>query len=159
MAEKTEKATPKKLKDARKKGQVAKSQDFPSAITFVVSMVATLGMAGYLFEQIGGFMLQCFRSVGPNMDFENRASGFLQLAIQTIMRTSLPIMVAVSLIGVLVNFLVIGPVFSLETMKFEFKKLNPIEGIKQKFKMKTLVELLKSNSGNQLHQIGETFRK
>ena len=144
MAEKTEKASAKKLRDARKKGQVAKSQDFPSAITFVVSMVATLGMAGYLFEQIGGFMLQCFRSVGPNMDFENRASGFLQLAIQTIMRTSLPIMVAVSLIGVLVNFLVIGPVFSLETMKFEFKKLNPIEGIKQKFKLKVFVELIKS---------------
>jgi|GEM_PF-2869725 len=50
MAEKTEKATPKKLKDARKKGQVAKSQDFPSAFTFVVSIMATLFAAHYMFE-------------------------------------------------------------------------------------------------------------
>ena len=38
MGEKSEKATPKKLRDARKKGQVAKSQDFPSAFTFIVSI-------------------------------------------------------------------------------------------------------------------------
>ncbi len=47
MAEKTEKATPKKLRDARKKGQVAKSQDFPSALTFVVS-IATIIVSGRL---------------------------------------------------------------------------------------------------------------
>ncbi len=38
MGEKTEKATPKKLRDARNKGQVAKSQDLPSAFTFVASI-------------------------------------------------------------------------------------------------------------------------
>jgi len=36
MGEKTEKPTPKKLRDARRKRQVAKSQDFPAAFTFVV---------------------------------------------------------------------------------------------------------------------------
>ncbi len=50
----------------------------------------------------------------------------------------------VSLVGVIVSFLVIGPVFSFEAMKFDLKKLNPIEGIKQKFKLKTLIELIKS---------------
>ena len=144
MAEKTEKATPKKLRDARKKGQVAKAQDFPSAVTFIVSMAATLSAAGYLFNQIAGFMLQCFRGIGPNMDFENRVGGYAMMAIQTIMHASLPIMVAVVIVGVLTNFLVVGPVFSLEAMKFQFKKLNPIEGIKQKFKLKVLVELIKS---------------
>ncbi len=50
----------------------------------------------------------------------------------------------VCFIGVLVSFLVVGPVFSFEPMKFDLKKLNPIEGIKQKFKLKVLVDLLKS---------------
>lgn len=54
MAEKTEKATPKKLKDARKKGQVAKAQDFPSAITFIVAVALTLYLGKFLFNQIGG---------------------------------------------------------------------------------------------------------
>jgi type III secretion protein U len=61
-----------------------------------------------------------------------------------ILNVSLPIMAIVCFVGVLVSFLVNGPVFSLEAMKFDLKKLNPIDGIKNKFKMKVLVELLKS---------------
>lgn len=144
MAEKTEKATPKKLRDARKKGQVAKSQDFPSAITFIVSMAATLMGAGYLFNEIGSFTLTMFRSIGAAGDFESRAAGILMQTMITILKTSLPIVTIVAIVGVIANFLVVGPVFSFEAMKFDLKKLNPIEGIKQKFKLKVLVELIKS---------------
>lgn len=144
MAEKTEKATPKKLRDARKKGQVAKSQDFPSAITFVVSISAAIGMAGYFFKQIGGFMISMFRQVASVGMGESQAAGYLIQAIYVIALTSFPIMIIVALVGVIVNFLVVGPVFSFEAMKFDLKKLNPIEGIKQKFKLKVLVELIKS---------------
>jgi len=63
MAEKTEQATPKKLKDARKKGQVAKSQDFSSAFTFVVSISATLGMSTYLYNQLADYLTYTFRSI------------------------------------------------------------------------------------------------
>ena len=144
MAEKTEKATPKKLRDARKKGQVAKSQDFPSAITFIVAMGATLMASGYLFNQLAAFMLQMFRAVGHGADFETRVSGYMMQTIMTILYTSLPIVAIVAVVGVITNFLVIGPVFSFESMKFDLKKLNPIEGLKQKFKLKVLVELIKS---------------
>jgi len=145
MAEKTEKATPKKLKDARKKGQVAKIQDLPSALTFITSLGMAIASVGFFFDQIGTFMLTTLRAV-PNIgnDFNNRAPGYFSYALQVILQSSLPIMVLVSLVGVIVSFLVIGPVFSFETMKFDLKKLNPVEGIKQKFKLKTLVELLKS---------------
>jgi len=145
MAEKTEKATPKKLKDARKKGQVAKIQDMPAAMTFIVSLGASIASMGFFFDQIGSFMLTMLRAV-PDIgnDFNNRAPGYFGYAMQIILQTSLPIMIMVSVVGVIVSFLVVGPVFSFEAMKFDLKKLNPIEGIKQKFKMKTLVELLKS---------------
>jgi len=144
MAEKSEKATPKKLRDARKKGQVAKAQDLPSAVTFIVSLSASLFAAGYFFEQIGGFTLRMFRTIGKSTDFENEIPSYLLQAMQAIINVSLPITVLVAFVGVVVNFLVVGPVFSFETMKFNFKKLNPIEGIKQKFKLKVLVELIKS---------------
>jgi flagellar biosynthesis protein FlhB len=62
MAEKTEKATPKKLKDARKKGQVAKVQDMPAAVTFVVSILGSLAMVSFFFQNIGSFLLLCLRS-------------------------------------------------------------------------------------------------
>ncbi len=143
MAEKTEKATPKKLRDARKKGQVAKSQDFPAAITFVVSISSVLAMGGIFFNAIASFMLEMFHAV-TRSDFESRAGFYMIRAAEVIGKTSLPIMGLVAFIGVVVNFLIIGPVFSFEPMKFNLKKLNPIEGLKQKFKLKVFVELLKS---------------
>ncbi len=145
MAEKTEKATPKKLKDARKKGQVAKIQDLPAALTFIVSIGAAIMFMGTLFDNIAQFTLEMFHSI-PNIqeNFANRAPSYFMEALNVIIKCSFPIMVVVCFVGVITSFLIIGPVFSLEAMKFDLKKLNPIEGIKQKFKLKVLVELLKS---------------
>lgn len=145
MAEKTEKATPKKLKDARKKGQVAKIQDLPAAFTFLTSLGGALASMGFFYDEIASFTLSILRLV-PTIgdDFPNRAGGYFAQALQTILHTSLPLMIIVCLVGVVISFLVVGPVFSFEAMKFDLKKLNPIEGIKQKFKVKTLVELIKS---------------
>lgn len=145
MAEKTEKATPKKLKDARKKGQVAKAQDMSAAFTFVVSISGALASVGFFFSQIGSFMLTMFREVATvEQNFMGKAPGYLMEALNIILSTSLPLMIIVCVVGVLVSFLTVGPVFSFQAMKFDLKKLNPIEGIKQKFKLKVLIELLKS---------------
>ena len=144
MAEKSEKATPKKLRDARKKGQVAKSQDFPSAFTFVLSIIGTLIASGYLYDNLANFIIFSFRSIQYPIDMKSQGGAYLLQAMQVIATTSFPIVIIVSVVGVLVNFLIIGPLFSMEAMKFNLKKLNPIEGIKQKFKLKVLVELLKS---------------
>lgn len=145
MAEKTEKATPKKLKDARKKGQVAKVQDLPSAFTFVVSLTGALASVSFFFDQIGSYMLNMFKAVATaELDFATKAPGYCYEALNIIMITSLPLMLVVCCVGVLVSFLAVGPVFSFQAMKFDLKKLNPIEGIKQKFKLKVLIDLLKS---------------
>ena len=144
MAEKTEQATPKKLRDARKKGQVAKSQDFPSAFTFVVSIAGALVMAHFFFEQLGGYMVTMFRSISANVELKERAAGYMTYAVELIVNTTLPLLIIVLSVGVLVNFLIVGPMFSMQAMKFDVKRLNPVDGIKNKFKLKTLFELLKS---------------
>ncbi len=145
MGEKTEKATPKKLKDARKKGQIAKAQDMPAALTFVVSIMGTLAAVTYIYQNLTSFLLLMFKEAASSGgEIEQKAGSYFILAAQLILNTSLPIMGIVCFVGVLVSFLVNGPVFSLEALKFDLKKLNPIDGIKNKFKMKVLVELLKS---------------
>jgi len=145
MAEKTEKATPKKLKDARKKGQIAKAQDMPAAMTFIVSIMGTLAAIDHFYDSITSFLLQMFGAISGNSDdFVTKAPGFFYSGFQVILSTRLPIMALVCFTGILVSFLVNGPVFSFQAMKFDLKKLNPIEGIKQKFKLKVLIELLKS---------------
>lgn len=145
MGEKTEKATPKKLKDARKKGQIAKAQDMPAAMTFIVSIMGTIAAMSYIYENIVSFLLTMFKAAQQDeANLAEKAPSYFLLASQVILHTSLPIMAIVCFVGILVSFMVNGPVFSLEAMKFDFKKLNPIEGIKNKFKVRTLIELLKS---------------
>ncbi len=144
MAEKTEKATPKKLRDARKKGQVAKSQDFPSAFTFVVAVGGMLTITGFLYKQLGGFIIRIFSHIDVDLDLQHQAPAFIYDAIYTIARSSFPLMLTVAFVGLVVNFLVIGPVLSAEAVKFDLKRLNPVDNIKNKFKLKTLFELLKS---------------
>ncbi len=143
MGEKTEKATPKKLRDAKKKGQVAKSQDFPAAFTFVVSMLATLWMSSYLYEQLGGVILTTFKETTA-ANLPQLICSMFTYSFYVIFVCSMPIMVVVSLAGILVSFLTTGPVFSPEVFKFDIKKFNPVDNLKSKFKMKTFVELLKS---------------
>jgi len=145
MAEKTEKATPKKLRDARKKGQVAKSQDFPAAFTFIASFVATVWSAGYIYQQITGYMRTAFTGFNEaGIEIEQKLGGYIQDCLHVILNCSLPIMLIVVGVGTIVGFLVAGPVFSMEAMKPDLKRLNPVDNIKNMFKLKTLIELLKS---------------
>ncbi len=143
MSEKTEKATPKKLRDARKKGQVAKSQDLPSAFTFVVSIAITVAMASTLYSYLGTFFVTTFK-MSSNSGLDKVLPAMFTEAMYVIYVTSIPIMAGVALVGVIINFLAVGPVFSLEVFKFDMKKFDPVQNLKAKFKMKTLVELIKS---------------
>lgn len=143
MAEKTEKATPKKLRDARKKGQVAKSQDLPSAFTFIVSIFITLALSGTLFTILSGTIITAF-SLIPRESLLGIIPNLFMESFSTILYASFPVLLAVAVTGVIVNFLCVGPVFSVEVFKFDIKKFDPIKNLKNKFKLKTLVELIKS---------------
>jgi len=144
MAEKTEKATPKKLRDARKKGQVAKAKDFPSAFTFATSFALIVVSSGYFFKNLAGYMVAAFSSVKDGDQISVHLMQFVSSAFHVILNSSLPFMIIVSLVGLLVSFLVIGPLFSMQAMKPDIKRLNPVTNIKGIFKLKTFIELLKS---------------
>lgn len=143
MGEKTEKATPKKLKDAKKKGQVAKAQDLPAAFTFVASVAIVLTLAGSLYHQMANFMIAAFHAVGTT-DLNQTILTLFYKANEVIFLASIPTLGLVSMVGVVVTFLAVGPVFAPEVFHFDIKKFNPIDNLKAKFKLKTLVELLKS---------------
>lgn len=143
MGEKTEKASPKKLRDARKKGQVAKSQDLPAAFTFIASVWITLSLATTLYHQMSSFLIETFKLISHQDLYTVLAAVWRESAI-IIFYASIPILVAVCAIGVLINFLSVGPMFATEVFKFDPKKFDPIQNLKGKFKVKTLIELLKS---------------
>jgi len=143
MAEKTEKATPKKLRDAKKKGQVAKSQDLPSAFTFIVSFWVTVGMSVTLYHYLADFLVATFRLI-PHENLSTIVTQLFLDSISVIFLASIPILIVVAFVGVAITFLTVGPVFAPEVFKFDPKKFDPIQNLKAKFKLKTLVELIKS---------------
>lgn len=143
MGEKTEKATPKKLRDAKKKGQVAKSQDLPAAFTFIVSIWVSLALGHYMYNQMSQFLIGAFRMMN-HADLMHAITALFYNSIVLIFMASLPVLVVTSFVGVAVTFLTVGPVFSPEVFKFDPKKFDPVQNLKAKFKLKTLVELIKS---------------
>lgn len=143
MAEKSEKATPKKLRDARKKGQVAKSQDLPAAFTFIVAITVTLSTAKYIYDDIGSFIRSSFLSFRTSENINSTLLNYLAFGFVIILKVSLPILLVTVFVGVVCNFIVVGPLFSFEALKPDIKRLDPVQNLKQKFKLKTLVELIK----------------
>lgn len=143
MAEKTEKATPKKLRDARKKGQVAKAQDLPAAFTFIAAIAAVLALSQSLYHQMADFLIGTFSAV-TDKDLNNVVLNLFYKANEVIFLASIPTLLIVSVVGIIITFLTVGPVFAPEVFKFDPKKFNPVDNLKAKFKLKTMVELIKS---------------
>ncbi len=144
--EKTEQPTEKRLRDARKKGQVAKSQDLTSAL-LLVTAAAILALAG---TQIGIQLTNTMRdgllrATTLKGDFDQAAAvGLIWSSIQTMGLVLAPLLIALFAIALLVSYLQVGPIFSFEPIKPDLKKLNPAEGFKQKFlKPRPYVELVK----------------
>ncbi len=142
MAEKSEKATPKKLRDARKKGQVAKSQDGPAAATFIASISLALALVSWIFSQISAFVYVIFGSIAEE-NLPALAVSFFHEAVYLIFKSAIPILLLTACTGAIVSFLLVGPTFAPEAFKPDIKKFDPIKNLKGKFKIKTLVELVK----------------
>lgn len=143
--EKTEKATPKKRQDARKKGQVVKSQDISSAIVMLMVFIFLFFFAGSLRDELLSFFRQTFIH---NIRIEALTiDSVMRLFTETLIQMAfiiVPIM-AIAFVGALAgNFLQFGFLFTLEPMKFDLKKMDPIKGLKKIFSVKAIVELLKS---------------
>lgn len=143
--EKTEKATPKKRQDARKKGQVIKSQDVSSAIVMLMVFIFLLFFASTLGDNLLAFFRETFIH---NMHVETiTIDSVMKLFTEMLVEMAfiiIPIM-AIAFVGALAaNFLQFGFLFTMEPMKFDLKKMDPIKGLKKIFSVKAIVELLKS---------------
>jgi flagellar biosynthesis protein FlhB len=145
--EKTEKPTDKRLQDARKKGQVAKSQDLSSAIL----MLAAVAVVWILGNFIGGVLQSSVKhqiefAAGFKGEFTNHVLyDFLWQGMTTFFWVLMPLFTVVVIFAVLGNYLQVGSVFSFESITPKFEKLNPAENFKQKFfKARPYVELGKT---------------
>jgi type III secretion protein U len=142
--DKTEQPTPKKLRDARKRGDVPKSKDVSSTAGTLVWMLIFASMLGFFFKQFQHLFDAVFAALAHRQPFRDVV---LSLAMQAVVVFALvgllPGLLA-GLIGTLVEFLQVRGVFALEKVKPDLNHLNPVEGVKKIFSSDNLIELVKS---------------
>jgi type III secretion YscU/HrpY family protein len=145
--DKTEKPTPKKLEDARKKGDVAKSKE----VTSTVVLVAWLGLGalaiGYASTRIAALFDSLFVTIGQGWMTTGYAGAVRSLGSQAFELTLLLVamlLLPIAVVGLLTDFLQIGPVLTFEKIKPKLDHLNPVEGVKRMFSMDNLVEVVKA---------------
>jgi len=142
--EKTEKATPKRRQEARKKGQVAQSREIPSVLVLLFALGFFFFAGSWMFCNISEIMRESFQNIGTlhlqDVSFNTFLSGILIKIVVVLM----PLMLVILVAGVGANLLQFGFLFNTESISPKLSKLNPISGIRKLFSVKSLAELLKS---------------
>lgn len=141
--EKTLPPSDKKLRDARKRGQVSKSQDMVTAMTLLgctltvaIMLPAAEAQVRALFDLAAQLYVEPFADVWPRL---------LEMAERLLLATALPILAVTVGCAVLTNIVTMrGVVFSGEPIKPDFKRINPVDGFKRIFSMRSLIEVLKA---------------
>ena len=140
--DRTEKPTAKRLKDARKDGNVSKSKELTSTLLVLVWLLLFWLMSGPIARQVVAIFELVFRSV--DQPFGSAAAAVGWLSLRVLLGALASLMVITIAVAVLVEFLQAGPVFALKRIKPDLSRMNPAEGLKRMFSMDNLVELLKA---------------
>jgi len=144
--EKTEKATPKKLRDARKKGQVVQSKDINSAIGLIVVFFTINLMRSSFVDNLIGYFISTMNYI-PDVDSLFTSTNillFMNEMLVFILQVSLPFLIVAMVVGVGMSYAQVGFIFTFETIKPKLSKINPIKGFKNIFSTRSLMELFKS---------------
>lgn len=140
--EKTEEASSKKIEDARKEGNVPKSQDASSFVTLVVGISVLIALFVFIKNRMVGLYLYYQAFYFVDLD----KNSILQLSMVTfreVIFMVIPLAVAVAIAGVLAGVMQIGFLFSSKPLVPDLKKIDPIKGLKNLISMKKMIESLK----------------
>jgi flagellar biosynthetic protein FlhB len=142
--EKTEKATPRRREEARRKGQVFKSTDLNAAIIMVAGSVAIYLTYPYIIQSLQEFTSLYLLERTYQEFTVQYATELLLEVLYLLARLVLPIMAACFVAALLVTYLQVGFIFSGEPLTPKLERLNPVQGFQRIFSKRALVELTKS---------------
>jgi flagellar biosynthetic protein FlhB len=143
--EKTEKATPKRKQEARRKGQVAKSQDLGGAVVLLASLLSLSALGPMAWGHMRDAMLRSLSLIATPDVIDHAGIG--KVLINTMTDAALgtgPIALVCMLTGVLTGVLQVGWKPSMGALKPDPKRINPISGAKNLFGMHFLFESVKT---------------
>ena len=137
-------ATPRKLEQARKEGQVVKSKDFSTALSLLIMFSAIVGLAPFIWNQIVQLYTLLYEQI-PNAHLAD--VGMMYIFIITVKTAALiigPILFLAWFIAILADFIQVGPLVAVAPLVPKLDKLNPTKYFKNIMSIKTLFELFKN---------------
>jgi len=140
--DKTEKPTPKKLQDARKKGQVAKSKDVTSTVELIVWLALIALALPFAGRELAALVQVSIDAL--SLPFHAALQTVGQAALRVLLVLTALALLPVAAVGLLTEYLQAGPVFATEKWKPKFENMNPVDGFKRMFSVDNLVELAKT---------------
>ena len=141
--------TPRRLEQAREKGQVAKSQDLAAAVILLLAIILlmTLGkiITENLFEYSREMLLEPMLLIPDNQDAPSLQQSVQSLFHETVIRFMKPLSIFFLLLlvtAVVANIAQIGFLWLPDKLNFDFTRLDPIKGFGRIFSMQSVVRLL-----------------
>lgn len=140
--EKTEEPSSKKIEDARKDGNVPKSQDTSAFITLLVALVAFLALLSFIQSRIVYLYYYYQSLIGTEITKEVTLQVSM-ISFREIIFMVVPLSLAVAIAGILANVIQTGFIFTTKPLMPDLSKLDPMKGLKNLFSMKKAVEAIK----------------
>ncbi|WP_349946656.1 flagellar biosynthesis protein FlhB [Lacrimispora sp. BS-2] len=141
---KTEKASPKKRRDERKKGHVAISKDVVMIASLLGTFVLLKMLFPFMYRTIRDYMIK-YLSLAPGVEnLSDFSAGIFGDTAWAILKAALPILLAGIVLAVLGTGVQTRFLITKSNLAPKFSRLNPIQGIKNLFSIKSLIELLKN---------------
>ena len=142
--ERTERATPKRLREARERGQVARSRELGSAALLTTGAATLLLAGGHMGERTAALMRDALSLRGAELGRPEALLARLADALAAGYLTAAPLLVVAVVAAVAATLAVGGWVFSGQAVAFRPEKLDPVKGLKRIFSVQGLVELFKA---------------
>lgn len=140
--EKTEEPTQKKIDDARLEGNVAKSQDVSGLFTLFVAILGFLMLFDLIAEHYFNLYRYYYSLFSKEFDRE-LVFELTFITMREVLIMILPLALLVAVAGIGASFAQFGFLFTTKPLMPDFKKINPIKGIKNLISMKKLIESIK----------------
>lgn len=142
---KTEKATPKKRQDLRKKGQVMQSREVTANFILLIVFLSFRVLGNYLYREMKiVFNFFMSESAAYNLSDPKEIMRVLTFAAIEIAKMAAPFFIIAVVVGILGSYVQIGFLFTLEPIKPKFSNISPLKGLKRLFSARSLFELVKS---------------
>ncbi|KEZ88105.1 flagellar biosynthesis protein FlhB [Lacrimispora celerecrescens] len=141
---KTEKATPKKRRDERKKGHVAVSKDVVMIASLLGTFMLLKVLFPFMYRTIRDYMIKYLSLASGVENLSDYTTSIFGDTAWTIIKAALPILLAGIVLSVLSTGVQTRFLFTKSNLAPKFSRLNPIQGIKNILSLKSLIELLKN---------------